>query len=101
MFDYNFIKLLLKYNYSLEYFYEPATTLEYCNRVKVKQPKLPHIHNDDIDHSIFNDGKYDNKFSRYIFVAGTKISIWLCRYFNLEVILLYTGSEYISVSEAL
>ena len=58
MFDYNFIKLLLKYNYGLSYYYEPATTLKYCNKVKVKQHKLANIRN-DIDNSIFNDGEYD------------------------------------------
>ena len=58
MFDYNFIKLLLKYNYSLEYFYEPGSTWQYTNKVALKQPKLSRIRN-DIDHSIFYDGEYD------------------------------------------
>ena len=84
MFDYNFIKLLLKYNYSLEYFYEPATTLEYCNRVKVKQPKLPHIHNDDIDHSIFNDGKYDFIYEQSFIDFFDYYNIWYISFPNME-----------------
>ena len=58
MFDYNFIKLLLKYNYGLSYFYENGTTQEFLNKVKVKQPKISHIRN-NMDQSLFFDSEYD------------------------------------------
>ena len=72
MFDYNFIKLLLKYNYSLSYYYEPAITLEYCNKVKHKQCKLRRIRN-DIERSIFDDGEYD-------FISEQSFEDFFCYY---------------------
>jgi hypothetical protein len=83
MFDYNFIKLLSKYNYSLLYYYEPATTLGFLNTVKVKQPKLAHIRNDD-DQSLFFDGQYDFTYEQSFIDFFDYYNIWYISFPNME-----------------
>lgn len=83
MFDYNFIRLLLKYNYALSYFYETGTTHEYLNKVKVKQSKLSHIRN-DMDQSLFFDGEYDFIYEQSFIDFFYYYNDWYISFPNME-----------------
>ena len=83
MFDYNFIKLLLKYKLCLSYFYEPGLTSHFSNKVKAKQHKLNHIYA-DINQSIFYDGEcdfvYEQSFENFFYYYNK----WYISFPNME-----------------